>query len=114
MLATVKHFPGNCGTDLDQHICTATIAASREEMGRVYLEPYRRVFQETDVAAVMVAHLEVPALTTERHPRTGRLMPASLSKEVITGVLRNELGFDGLVIPANKLGKQNQVKVVLG
>jgi beta-N-acetylhexosaminidase len=46
----------------------------------------------------MVAHLEVPALTTERNPLTGRLVPASLSREVLRDLLRGELGFEGLVV----------------
>lgn len=97
-LAVIKHFPGNGGTDMDQHICTAIMPQKREEMEQFFLEPYRRIFKETDIAAVMVAHIEYPAFVTEINPRTGRLVPASVSKEVISDLLRKELGFNGLVI----------------
>ncbi len=97
MLATVKHFPGNGSTDMDQHICPAVISLTREELNQTCLSVYKKTF-EAGAAAVMVAHLEVPALTTELNPVTGRPVPASLSKEVITDLLKGEMGFDGLVI----------------
>ncbi|MDP4181640.1 MAG: glycoside hydrolase family 3 protein [Bacillota bacterium] len=98
MLACVKHFPGNGATDMDQHICTAIIKCSKEEMWENYLEAYRRVFEEADPAFVMVAHLEVPSLATEINPKTGRIVPASVSKEIVTDILKKELGFKGVVI----------------
>ncbi len=98
MLACVKHFPGNGGTDMDQHICPAVIPQSAEEMREAYLKPYKRCFEEANPAAVMVAHLEVPSLVTEINPENGRPVPASLSYEIITGLLRKEMGFKGMVI----------------
>lgn len=98
MLACVKHFPGNGGTGMDQHIMAPILPFSKEEMESTYLEAYRRVFEETNVGCVMVAHLEVPAFTTEKNPRNGRLVPSSASREVVTGLLREKLGFKGLII----------------
>lgn len=98
MLATAKHFPGNGGTNMDQHISPARISASREEFDSVYLTPYKKLIKEADLAAVMVAHLEVPALCTEINPQNGRLIPASTSKEIISDLLKGELGFKGLVM----------------
>lgn len=98
MLACVKHFPGNGGTGMDQHIMAPILPFSREEMESSYLEVYRRVFEQTDVGCVMVAHLEVPAYTTEINPGNGRLVPSSASHEVVTGLLRQKLGFKGLTI----------------
>jgi len=98
MLACVKHFPGNGATDMDQHICTAIINCSREEMYENYLEAYKRTFMEADPAFVMVAHLEVPSLTTEINPKNGRIVPSSVSKEIVTDILKKELGFNGVAI----------------
>lgn len=98
MLACVKHFPGNGGTGMDQHIMAPILPFSKEEMESTYLEVYRRVFEQTQVGCVMVAHLEVPAYTTEINPRNGRLVPSSTSREVVTGLLREKLGFKGLII----------------
>lgn len=98
MLACVKHFPGNGGTGMDQHIMAPILPFSKEEMEGTYLEAYRRVFEETNVGCVMVAHLEVPAYTTEINPRNGRLVPSSASREVVTGLLREKLGYKGLII----------------
>ncbi len=98
MLGCVKHFPGNGATDMDQHICTAIINCSREEMYENYLEAYKRTFKEADPAFVMVAHLEVPSLTTEINPKNGRIVPSSVSKEIVTDILKKELGFKGVAI----------------
>lgn len=98
MLACVKHFPGNGGTDMDQHICPAVMRQSAEELKQTFLEPYRRCFKEADPAVVMVAHLEVPSLVTETNPENSRPVPTSASYEVITDLLRGELGFKGMVI----------------
>lgn len=98
LLATLKHFPGNGATDMDQHINAALIDTDQAAMEDQYLETYRRVFAQADPACVMVAHLEVPALTRELNPRTGRPVPASVSRELIEDRLRKDLGFEGLAI----------------
>ena len=98
MLATAKHFPGNGGSEMDPHISTAYIPFSREEMEKVYLLPYKRAFEETDCGAIMVTHLEVPSLVKEINPKSGRPVPASLSKEVLLDLCRKEMGFRGLIV----------------
>ncbi len=98
MLACVKHFPGNGGTAMDQHICPAIMPQSAEEFRETCLKTYKNCFEEADPAMVMVAHLEVPALVKEINPKNGRPVPASLSYEIITGLLKGELGFKGVVI----------------
>jgi beta-N-acetylhexosaminidase len=97
MIATAKHFPGNGGTFMDQHISTAIIDYSREDIERLFLKPFREAIA-AGVGAIMVAHLEVPALTTEIHPKIGRTIPASMSYEVITELLKEQMGFDGIVM----------------
>lgn len=98
LLATAKHFPGNGGTSMDQHIGPARVDASKEVFDSIYWAPYKRLIKEADLAAIMVGHLEVPALCTEINPANGRLVPASASKEIMTDLLKGELGFKGLVM----------------
>ncbi len=97
MLATAKHFPGNGGTFMDQHISTVIIDYGRDDLEKLFLKPFREAIA-VGVGAIMVAHLEVPALTTEKHPKIGRTVPASMSYEVITELLKKKMGFEGIVM----------------
>ena len=90
VLSTVKHFPGHGDTAVDSHLELPTMARSRSELERIELAPFRAAIA-AGVDAVMVGHLAVPALDA-----TGT--PASLSLAITTGVLRGELGFDGLIV----------------
>ena len=91
MLATAKHFPGHGDTDQDSHSFLPLIPASRERLERVELFPYRALIQ-AGVRGVMVAHLAVPALDPTPD------LPSSLSPAILTGLLRNEMGFQGLIV----------------
>lgn len=91
VLATAKHFPGHGDTGTDSHLALPRIDRSREQLDSVELYPFRQLIAD-GLGSVMVAHLEVPAI----EPRAG--VPTTLSQEVITGVLRNQLGFNGLVV----------------
>ncbi len=97
MLSGAKHFPGNGGTGMDQHIAASIVLESRDQLEN-RLAPYRLAIKQADLAAVMVGHLEIPALTTELAEKTGRLVPTTLSSEVLQDLLRDELGFKGLII----------------
>ena len=90
MLATVKHFPGHGDTDVDSHRGLPLIAHPRERLDRVELPPFRAGI-EAGAAAVMTSHIELPGL----EPDPAR--PATLSQRIVTGLLRVELGFDGLI-----------------
>ena len=90
VLATAKHFPGHGDTAVDTHINIATITADREHLERVELVPFRAAI-EAGVDAIMTAHLAVPALSPPD-------LPATLSPAILTGLLRQELGFKGLVV----------------
>jgi len=90
VLATAKHFPGHGDTGVDSHIELPIITASRERVDSVELPPYRAAI-EAGVAAVMGAHIAFPALT-------GDTVPATLSPRLLHGLLREELGFQGLVV----------------
>jgi beta-N-acetylhexosaminidase len=90
VLATVKHFPGHGDTSTDTHINLAVITADRERLERVELVPFRAAIA-AGVDSVMTAHIAVPALAPPD-------LPATLSHEILTDLLRGELGFNGLVV----------------
>lgn len=90
VLTTAKHFPGHGDTAVDTHINIATIGGDRERLDKVELLPFRAAI-EAGVDSIMTAHLAVPALSPPD-------LPATLSPAILTGLLRNEMGFKGLVV----------------
>lgn len=92
LLTVVKHFPGHGDTETDSHLEMPVLQADRYRLEDVELRPFRAAIG-AGVDGVMTAHLAVPALD----PLT-RLRPATLSPPILTGLLRNELGFSGLVV----------------
>ena len=91
MIATAKHFPGHGDTDQDSHSLLPTINADEERLNKVELYPFQKAV-EAGVGAVMTAHLYVPAL----EPEAG--LPATLSERILTDLLRNRMGFKGLIV----------------
>src|SRR5258705_13276063 len=90
-LATAKHFPGHGDTAADSHIDLPVIRADRTRLDSLELVPFRAAIS-TQVDSIMTGHLNVPAL--EPDPNT----PATLSHNILTDVLRKQLGFQGLVV----------------
>jgi beta-N-acetylhexosaminidase len=90
VFSTGKHFPGHGDTATDSHYTLPIVTASKEHLDKIELYPYKRMIDE-GMASVMVAHLNVPSLEF----RDGH--PSSLSYNVVTNLLKNELGFDGLI-----------------
>lgn len=90
VLTTVKHFPGHGDTATDTHLNLATIAADRKHLDEVELVPFRAAIAK-GVDSVMTAHLAVPALGTGD-------LPATLSSAILTKLLRDDLGFKGIVV----------------
>jgi beta-glucosidase-like glycosyl hydrolase/CubicO group peptidase (beta-lactamase class C family) len=90
-LATAKHFPGHGDTATDSHIDLPVIRADRERMEHLELIPFRAAIA-AGVGSIMTGHLNVPAF--EPDPGT----PATLSSNILTNLLRRQLGFQGLVI----------------
>ena len=90
MIATVKHFPGHGDTDIDSHLGLPLIPHPRSRLDQVELPPFRAGI-EAGARAVMTSHIELPSL--DPHPAR----PATLSHLIVTGLLRTEMGFDGLV-----------------
>jgi beta-glucosidase-like glycosyl hydrolase len=91
LIATAKHFPGHGDTDQDSHSLLPTIRGDRSRLDKVELYPFKQAI-EAGVQAIMTAHLQLPAL--DPTPDT----PATLSPLIITGLLREEIGFDGLIV----------------
>jgi len=89
-IATGKHFPGHGDTETDSHLDLPVINVSRERLDRVELPPFQAAIDE-GIGGIMTAHLFLPALTG------GNGVPTTLSPEVLTGLLREEMGFDGLI-----------------
>ncbi|MBS1874138.1 MAG: hypothetical protein JSU00_13055 [Acidobacteria bacterium] len=90
VMVTVKHFPGHGDTAVDTHFGLAKLDASRERLAAVEWVPFRAAIAK-GVDAVMSAHIALPAV----EPRE---IPSTVSEKVLTGVLRDELGFKGIVV----------------
>ena len=89
MLPVLKHFPGHGSVPADSHVSLPVQTRSRAELDRIDLVPFRAAV-EAGAPAVMVGHLDVRAID----PR----VPSSLSRKVVTDLLREEMGFGGLVV----------------
>ncbi len=91
MLTTVKHFPGHGDTDTDSHLTLARVGASVDRLNSVELVPFRAAIA-AGVDSVMIAHITVPSIEPDPNK------PASISFKVVTGLLKGQLGFQGLVV----------------
>lgn len=90
-LATAKHFPGHGNVSVDSHISLATIPGSRADLDKTELVPFRAAIA-AGVSSIMPGHLSVPAF--EPDPE----VPATLSQNILTGLLRDDMKFRGLII----------------
>ncbi len=90
VMAAAKHFPGHGDTATDSHVAFPVITHSRQEWDTLDAPPFRAAIEE-GVDVVMTGHLAFPALDDSGDP-------ATLSKPIVTGLLREELGFEGVVI----------------
>lgn len=112
VIATAKHFPGHGDTDVDSHRGLPIIDVSRDRLDRVELPPFRRAI-EAGVASIMVAHVGLPQIdgteikpipnplrvdTDEEVPTENAVIPATLSPKIQTEILKNEMGFRGLIV----------------
>ena len=91
LLTTAKHFPGHGDTASDSHLGLAQVTGDRARLDAIELLPFKRAI-EAGVDAVMVAHVTVPALDSE--PK----QVATTSKAIVDGVLKEEMGFKGVVV----------------
>lgn len=91
VLANAKHFPGHGNTDQDSHLTLPSVNRSRAQLDSLELYPFNELMRR-GLASIMVAHLAVPSLDTTKN------LAASISKVVVTGLLKQELKFSGLVV----------------
>ncbi len=89
-VATGKHFPGHGDTETDSHLALPIIGTDLERLARLELVPFQETI-DIGMGAIMTAHIALPSLTEESS------RPATLSRNVLTGLLRERMGFDGLV-----------------
>ena len=92
VLASAKHFPGHGDTATDSHAMLPTVNFSEERLDSVEFYPYKKLIEKGIPASVMIAHLSLPKIETNVH------LPSSLSKTIVTGLLKNKLGYQGLII----------------
>ena len=91
ILAAIKHFPGHGDTDTDSHLDLPVVSHNLERLNSIELAPFKALMDK-GIGGVMVAHLYVPALESEKG------VPASVSKKIVTGLLKEKYGFKGLII----------------
>ena len=90
VLCTAKHFPGHGDTDLDSHLALPCVDKPLEVLEQVELVPFRAAI-EAGVPAVMTAHILFPQLEPEN-------IPATMSRRIMQGLLREKLGFEGIIV----------------
>lgn len=91
VLPTAKHFPGHGDTGTDSHYNLPLIAHTRQRLDSLELYPFRELINK-GIGGVMIAHLSIPTLDPTKD------LPSTLSKPIVTGLLKEELGFKGLVV----------------
>jgi len=98
MIATAKHFPGHGDTATDTHLGLAVIEHPRSRLDMVELPPFKAAI-DSGAGAVMSSHIALPALDPATVPGAARPLPtpATLSRPILTGLLRDEMQFNGLI-----------------
>jgi beta-N-acetylhexosaminidase len=91
LLVSIKHFPGHGDTDVDSHYDLPQLNFTKARLDSLEIYPFRELIRE-GAAGVMVAHMNIPAL--DKTPN----LPSTLSKPIITGILKEELAFRGLIV----------------
>lgn len=91
ILAAIKHFPGHGDTDTDSHLDLPVVSHNMERLEKTELAPFKALMDK-GIGGVMVAHLYVPSLESKKG------IPASISKKIVTGLLKEKYGYKGLII----------------
>ena len=101
LLVSLKHFPGHGDTHVDSHLGMPRVDHSKEQIARVDLLPFAQIIKEAAPAMIMTAHIQFPALDSSTFSsKNGEQMikPATLSRSILTGVLREQLNYQGLIV----------------
>ena len=91
LLTTAKHFPGHGDTNVDSHLDLPLLPFSRQRLDSLEEYPFREAIK-AGISGVMIAHMDIPALDSTKH------LPSTLSRPIVTGVLRDSLQFKGLIV----------------
>ncbi|HTD99421.1 MAG TPA: glycoside hydrolase family 3 N-terminal domain-containing protein [Mucilaginibacter sp.] len=91
LLTSAKHFPGHGDTNVDSHLDLPQLPYSRQRLDSLEEYPFRQAIK-AGISGVMIAHMDIPGLDTTKN------LPSTLSRPIITGVLKDSLGFKGLVM----------------
>jgi len=91
LITTAKHFPGHGDTNVDSHQDLPLLPFTRQRLDSLEEYPFREAIK-AGISGIMVAHMNIPALDTTLH------LPSTLSRPIITGILKDSLGFKGLVV----------------
>lgn len=91
VLAAIKHFPGHGDTDVDSHLDLPMVKHSQERLNKIELAPFKALMDKK-IGGTMIAHLYVPQL------EKGKNIPASISYDIVTNLLKNKFRYEGLVI----------------
>lgn len=102
ILTTAKHFPGHGDTDVDSHFDLPQLTFNTARLDSLEEYPFREAIK-AGISGVMVAHMNIPALDSTKN------LPSTLSRPIITGVLKEQLGFKGLVV-SDAMGMKGVVK----
>ena len=102
LLVSIKHFPGHGDTDVDSHYDLPQLNFTKERLDSLEMYPFKELIKE-GVAGVMIAHMNIPALDATPN------MPSTLSKPIVTGILKDQLGFKGIII-SDAMGMKGVVK----
>lgn len=99
MATSIKHFPGDGVDERDQHLVTSVNTLTTEEWDRSFGSIYRHLIDE-GAKTVMIGHIALPEYSKKLDPslKNGDILPASLAKELLFGLLREQLGFNGLIL----------------
>jgi len=102
LLVSIKHFPGHGDTDVDSHYDLPQLKFTKARLDSLEIYPFRELIRQ-GATGVMIAHMNIPALDNTPN------MPSTLSKPIVTGILKEELGFKGLII-SDAMGMKGVVK----
>ena len=91
LLTTAKHFPGHGDTNVDSHLDLPSLPFSRERLDSLEEYPFKEAIK-AGISGVMIAHMDIPALDNTKN------LPSTLSRKIVTGILKDSLGFKGLVV----------------
>ncbi|WP_428982700.1 glycoside hydrolase family 3 protein [Pedobacter rhodius] len=91
LLTTLKHFPGHGDTDVDSHYDLPQLTFSAARLDSLEMYPFKELIRQ-GASGIMIAHMNIPALDNTPN------LPSTLSKPIVTGILKEKLGFKGLII----------------